>query len=131
MSPRILLPEDATVDTLIDSDHGLWRAEDILSIPLSTRMSPDKLVWAATPNSTFTVKSAYWIAMEMKEAEQEGTCGNASQSRLWKTIWLAEVPNKIINFVWRACQNIRREGNKPAHMLAQHIVIASDVPDCL
>ena len=33
VSPRILLPEDATVDTLIDSDHGLWRAENILSIP--------------------------------------------------------------------------------------------------
>ena len=140
-SPRILLLE--ALDTLIDSNHGLWRAdlvrelflnfeaENILSIPLSTRMPLDKLVWAATPNGTFTVKSAYWIVVVMKEAEQEGTSGNASKSRLWKTIWLAEVPNKIINFVWRACQNIRREGNKPAHMLAQHIVIASDVPDCL
>ena len=47
VSPRILLPEDATVDTLIDSNHRLWRAnlvrelflnfeaENILSIPLS------------------------------------------------------------------------------------------------
>lgn len=52
-------------------------------------MPPDKLVWAATPNGTFIVKSAYWIAMEIKEAEQEGNSGNASQSRLWKTIWLA------------------------------------------
>ena len=47
-------------------------------------MPQDKLVWAATPNGTFTVKSANWIAMEMKEAEQEGTSGNVSESRLWK-----------------------------------------------
>ena len=26
VSPSILLPEDATVDILIDSDHELWRA---------------------------------------------------------------------------------------------------------
>ena len=32
-------------------------------------MPLDELVWAATPNGAFTVKSAYWIAMEMKEAE--------------------------------------------------------------
>lgn len=27
VSPHIPLPEDATVDTLIDSDHELWRAD--------------------------------------------------------------------------------------------------------
>ena len=88
-------------------------------------MPPNKLVWAATPNGTFTVKSAYWIAMEMKEAEQEGTSGNASQSRLWKTIWLAEVTNKIKNFVWRACQNILPTKSNLFH---RH-VLSSDVCD--
>ena len=38
--------------------------------------------------------------------EQEGTSGVSGQKQLWKTIWSAEVPNKIRNFVWRACQNI-------------------------
>ncbi|XP_075660877.1 uncharacterized protein LOC142630725 [Castanea sativa] len=32
VSPRILLPEDATVDTLIDFDHRLWRADLVRSV---------------------------------------------------------------------------------------------------
>ena len=71
ISPRTLLPEDAIVNVLIDADHGTWRsdlvrelflnfeADIILSIPLSTRMPGDKLVWAATPNGKFTMKSVY------------------------------------------------------------------------
>ena len=62
ISPRTLLPAEATVDILIDADHVTWRAdlvkelfldfevESILSIPLSTRMPRDKLVWAGTSN---------------------------------------------------------------------------------
>ena len=90
-------------------------------------MPTNKLVWAATPNGTFTVKSAYWIAMEMKEAEQEGTCGNASQSRLWKTIWLAEVPNKVKNFVWRACQNILP---KKSNLFHRHVLSSNACDQC-
>ena len=83
-----------------------FEAENILSIPLSICLPRDKLVWAATPNDFFTVKSAYWIAMVAAGIEQEGTSGVSGQKQLWKTIWSAEVPNKIRNFVWRACQNI-------------------------
>jgi len=36
-------------------------------------MPPDRLVWAATLNGKFTIKSAYWLAMEMHNVEQEGT----------------------------------------------------------
>ena len=118
ISPRTLLPIDATVDILIDAERGTWRtdlvrelfvnfeAENILSIPLSICLPRDKLVWAATPNGFFTVKSAHWIAMAAAGTEQEGTLGASGQKQLWKTIWSAEVPNKIKNFVWRACQNI-------------------------
>ena len=42
----------------------------------------------------------------MSRADHEGTSGANGQRRLWKTIWGAEVLNKIKNFVWRACQNI-------------------------
>ena len=105
-----MLPAEAIVDILIDADHGIWRAdlvrelfldfeaESILSIPLSTRMPRDKLVWAGTSNGQFTVKSAYWLAMSMSSAAQEGTSGYGGQRQLWKTIWSAEVPNKIKKF---------------------------------
>ena len=118
ISPRTLLPEDATVNVLIDADHGTWRsdlvrelflnfeADIILSIPLSTCMPRDKLVWAATPNGKFTMKSAYWLALVMKRAENESTSGPSGQQQLWRSIWSVDVPNKIKNFSWRACQNI-------------------------
>ena len=66
----------------------------------------DKLVWAAPPNGKFIVKSACWIATDMKNAEQEGTSEASGQRQLWKSVWGAIVPNKIKNFVWWACQNI-------------------------
>ena len=94
ISPRTLLPEDATVNVLIDADHGTWRsdlvrelflnfeADIILSIPLSTRMPRDKLVWAATPNGKFMAKSAYWLVLDMKRAENESTSGPSGQQQL-------------------------------------------------
>ncbi|KAL0000259.1 hypothetical protein SO802_019861 [Lithocarpus litseifolius] len=105
ISPRTLLPEEATADILIDADHGTRRAdlvrelfldfeaENILSIPLSTRMPRDKLVWAGTANGQFTVKSAYWLAMSMSRGAQEAVwaaCGlvvdrdRAFVDLLWK-----------------------------------------------
>ncbi|KAL0004708.1 hypothetical protein SO802_012269 [Lithocarpus litseifolius] len=68
-------------------------------------MPRDKLVWAATPNGKFTVKSAYWLALDMKRVENESTSGPSGLQQLWRSIWSADVPNKIKNFAWRACQN--------------------------
>ena len=114
ISPRILLLLDQITDILIDANRGTWtvdlvrelfinfEVETILSIPLSIRMPKDKMVWAGTPNGQFTMKSAYWLAQAMSRADHEGTSGANGQRRLWKTIWGAEVPNKIKNFVWRA-----------------------------
>ena len=71
ISPRTLLPENVKADFLIDAEHGCWianlvrelfinfEAETILSIPLSISMPLDRLVWSATSNGKFTVKSAY------------------------------------------------------------------------
>ena len=109
------MPLDQTADILIDADRGTWiadlvrelfinfEAETILSIPLSIHMPKDKVVWAGSPNGQLTVKSAYWLAQAMLRADHEGTSGANGQRQLWKTIWGAEVPNKIKNFVWRAC----------------------------
>ena len=109
--------ENVKANFLIDVEHGCWRAnlvrelfinfeaKTILSIPLSISMPLDRLVWAATPNGKFTVKSAYWLAMDMHNAEQEGTSEASGQRQLWKSIWGVVMPNKIKNFVWRACQN--------------------------
>ena len=118
ISPRTLLPENVKADFLIDAEHGCWiadlvrelfinfEAETILSIPLSISMPLDRLVWSATSNGKFTVKSAYQLAMDMHNAEQERTSEASGQRQLWKSVWSAVVPNRIKNFVQRACQNI-------------------------
>ena len=75
-----------------------FEVDIILSIPLSTHMSRDKVVWATTPNGKFPVKSDYWLALDMKSAENESTSGPSGQQQLWRSIWSANVPNKIKNF---------------------------------
>ena len=105
-----MLLEDAKADFLFDVEHGCWTAdlvrelfinfevETILSIPLSISMPLDRLVWAATPNGEFTVKSAYWLAMEMHNEEQEGTLEASGQWQLWKSVWglLCQIKSKTL-----------------------------------
>ena len=106
ISPRTLLPIDATVDIVIDAERGTWRAdlvrelfinfeaENILSIPLSICLPRDKLVWVATPNGFFTVKSAHWIAMAAAGTEQEGTLGASGQKQLGKPFGVLKCQTK-------------------------------------
>nr|POF12209.1 disease resistance protein tao1 [Quercus suber] len=76
-------------------------------------------------------KSAYLIAMEMKEAEQEGTSGNASQSRLWKTIWSVwESYNLLVDCHWNFADVVWRLGcdvGSSAISLAQFMAIAWNI----
>ena len=71
-----LLPSDAKLSLLINVERGKWEAglvqqiflahdvETILCIPLSNRLPPDKVIWAANRNGRFFVRSAYRLAME-------------------------------------------------------------------
>ena len=69
------IPAISTISELINFDTGNWHeelvrqtfiptnVEVILSIPLSSRLPRDRLVWALTPKGSFTVKSVYKIAV--------------------------------------------------------------------
>ena len=75
-SPRKFLHIETRVSELISHDVAAWKtqvidtiflpneAKLIKSIPLSSRLPEDKLVWVATPNGLFTVWSAYRLAMK-------------------------------------------------------------------
>ena len=52
----------------------------------------------------FTVKSAYYVALNMVDLSKEGesSCGDP-RKRLWKKVWHLNIPSKIKIFAWRAC----------------------------
>ena len=70
VSPNLFLHADTRVSELIDSSSASWKASviDVLflfheaeltkSIPLSSRLPEDKLIWALSPNGQFSVRSA-------------------------------------------------------------------------
>ena len=107
------------VSTLIDTEQAVWKsdrinsiflphdAESILSIPLSATSPVDHRVWSPTANGLFSVRSAYWICHKKLAKLDVGECSNSTKMiSLWKLVWQLRCPNKIKNFIWRACKDI-------------------------
>nr|POF00360.1 hypothetical protein CFP56_75492 [Quercus suber] len=75
------------VSSLIENDTKWWKpdlvkslflpfeASTILSIPISFSLLEDSLIWLGNKNGSFTVKSAYYIAVKLVEQSEhmEGT----------------------------------------------------------
>lgn len=58
--------DDATVDwmsTISDAVFLPHEADIIKSIPISSRLPPDMLIWTETRNGLFTVQSTYNLAL--------------------------------------------------------------------
>ena len=41
-----------------------------------------------------------------KQREEGGTSDNTTMTKVWKSIWSLNCPNKIKHFMWHACRNI-------------------------
>ncbi|XP_075650221.1 uncharacterized protein LOC142620796 [Castanea sativa] len=82
-------------------------AEVIGGIPLSANPQEDKQIWALTTTSLFSVRSAYWIAMEgMSNGGSTTVSNDGSQRKCWKYLWSINLPHKVRHFAWRACRDI-------------------------
>ena len=57
--------------------------EAILSIPLSSRLPRERLVWAYTPKGIFSVKSAYKLARYLCANAIDSEASNAQNSKLF------------------------------------------------
>lgn len=116
-SPVSVLDEDATVSTLIDDELRMWdkrlvdsifnsfEANIISSMPLSLRQPEDKLSWPGERNGIYSIKSAYHLLTNDREA-QNPESSSTQTSTLWKHIWSSPLPNRIKNFLWRLATNI-------------------------
>ena len=85
-SPQSDFGNFSMVSSLIDEDTKWWKtnlvrsiflpheATTILKIPISFRLPDDQLVWIGNKRGSFTMKSAYYIAMRMVDDQEIGEC---------------------------------------------------------
>nr|XP_023884545.1 uncharacterized protein LOC111996780 [Quercus suber] len=119
--PRILSPcieglEEATVDCLINPTTRSWdrniltgyfapmEVDLILKIPLSPTNVEDKLIWPHVPTGVYSVKSGYRFLAEDKPGLLPTQFSHGEATNIWRSIWRLSVPNKVKNFLWRACK---------------------------
>ena len=111
VSPRLFMPADLRVSELISQETVSWKmqvidalflphkANIIKSIPLSTLLPPDKTIWAATTNGSFSVRSSYRLAMKNTRSDNAGSSSDGRGLRhFWRRIWRLSVPHKIRHF---------------------------------
>ena len=90
MSLRKHVVGENNVSSLIERDIGTWKskvvrnnfvpheANVILGIPLSSGPLSDSIVWTATSNGIFFVKSAYHVAKKLKALQNHGGLSSRS-----------------------------------------------------
>lgn len=80
-------------------------ARAILQMLISASGRAEKLIWEHAANGEFSVKSAYFIALNLKMENRGEGSNKEAQCRMWKNIWQLSIPNKVKNFLWRASTN--------------------------
>ena len=66
----------------------------------------DSLIWKENGSKNFTVKSAYQVALRIKDQAQSEHSRARMDRPIWKRTWKLNVPPKVRTFLWRACSNI-------------------------
>ena len=77
-----------------------------MAIPFSRDWKRDTLIWKENKKHEFSVKSAYEVAIRLKQGVEAEHSRAGEEGKLWKLIWELNVPPKIRNFIWRAVSNI-------------------------
>lgn len=114
------LPMEGTelwnVGDIIDQENHSWihsvitelftdaDSDIILQIPLSLRISEDRVCWHFDKHDMYNVKSGYHIAQLIASNEMQGSSFERSDNtrmNLWKKVWSAHVPPKVRVFMWR------------------------------
>ena len=88
---------------MIDGLFVPEEAELVKRIPLSRHPVNDKLFWPWTQSGTYSCKSGYRFLKMEEEVEGMEAVQNG-EKEFWQSIWGLRVPNKVKNFLWRACR---------------------------
>lgn len=117
-SPKPVGCDISHVFELIDFSSGLWK-RDILQqlflpfealwieqIPLASMKNDDQLVWADSPTSFFTVKSAYHCIRRTWKEQEDTSPSAANSDPVWKKLWKIQVLPRFAHFLWRALKGV-------------------------
>lgn len=112
-SPVSVLPQNATVSSLIDSCSSMWKidlikqifytseADKIWSILISQCGASDILIWGTSKDGFFTVKSAYHLEIERIRSSKGKSSTSPAHAAIWKVIWDLQIRGSITHFLWR------------------------------
>lgn len=116
ITPDLLELGDISVSMLIDSTVGAWDVDvirgifweedvdSILQIPVSQNHGQDIRIWHFTKHGHYSVRSAYYLARDMKKDVRRNVLGCSSSlvAVNWDWIWSLKLPNRIKVF-FMAC----------------------------
>ena len=69
-------------------------------------MPDDKIIWIGNKKGEFSVKSTYFIVVNLLESLEVAECSSGDpNSPLWRNLWKLELPEKVKIFAWRAWLN--------------------------
>ena len=118
ITPSRITEDYPMVSSLIDLNTRWWKidyiralflpvdVEAILKIPLSFNMPDDRIIWIGNKKGEFTVKSVYFVAVNLLESAEIVECSPGDPFLpLWKKLWKLDLPEKVKIFAWRACLN--------------------------
>ncbi|XP_057444624.1 uncharacterized protein LOC130736864 [Lotus japonicus] len=82
-----------------------FESTQIALIPLEGLQQQDSLVWAATQNGLFTVRSAYHC---IRDWEEQGVASSSESSSdvAWNRLWQLKIAPRYAHFVWRIIKGI-------------------------
>ncbi|KAL0434337.1 UNVERIFIED_CONTAM: hypothetical protein Slati_2768000 [Sesamum latifolium] len=83
---------------------NIFNPEDqdlILKIPLGRESYLDTRCWHYTRNGVFSVRSAYFLAVELQYSQSSSSWSNDSSHARCKTIWSTKLPHKVRLFSWK------------------------------
>lgn len=63
-------------------------------------------MWRGTAKGVFTVKSAYYMAKNMKAQRLAECSTQETQNAMWGSLWKLHIPNVEKKKIWRACREI-------------------------
>ncbi|KAK2651962.1 hypothetical protein Ddye_011818 [Dipteronia dyeriana] len=88
---------------LIGQSFNQDDASLILSLPLWSFNSTDRLFWHYEKLGGYSVRSGYRLGCSL--LQEAGSSGSNSSGLWWKFFWLLKIHVKVKHLLWRACHN--------------------------